>query len=115
MFIGEENGRAGIGFIHHDAKAVATALAAAIAAAITAADAALAIDPLVKNAYVQKGYALFRMAREADDEAREHLLPRAAPAALTRSTQTDSVKPSSPPLMFSAATASTSVAGVPSK
>ncbi|MGY8973980.1 MAG: hypothetical protein ACKVGV_10120 [Sphingomonadales bacterium] len=39
------------------------------AAAITAADAALAIDPLVKNAYVQKGYALFRMAREADDEA----------------------------------------------
>jgi len=39
------------------------------AAAIAAADAALAIDPSVKNAYVQKGYALFRMARDADDEA----------------------------------------------
>ena len=37
-------------------------------AAIAAADAALAIDPAVKNALVQKGYALFRKAADADDE-----------------------------------------------
>ena len=37
------------------------------AEAIAAADAALAIDPARKNALVQKGYALFRMAGEADD------------------------------------------------
>jgi|GEM_PF-155604 len=33
-------------------------------AAIAAADAALALDPTCVNAYVQKGYALFRMAEE---------------------------------------------------
>ncbi|WP_348631908.1 DUF1570 domain-containing protein [Pontixanthobacter sp. CEM42] len=37
------------------------------AAAIAAADAAIAIDPAKGNAYVQKGYALFRMAEDADD------------------------------------------------
>lgn len=36
-------------------------------AAIAAADAALALDPGRANAYVQKGYALFRRAREAED------------------------------------------------
>lgn len=35
--------------------------------AIAAADAAIAIDPAAKNAYVQKGYALFRIAEAADD------------------------------------------------
>lgn len=37
------------------------------AEAIAAADAALAIDPAVKNALVQKGYALFALARDAED------------------------------------------------
>ncbi|WP_284124723.1 DUF1570 domain-containing protein [Parerythrobacter aestuarii] len=36
-------------------------------AAIAAADKAIALDPTVKNAYVQKGYALFRKAEDADD------------------------------------------------
>lgn len=36
--------------------------------AIAAADAAIAIDPTRKNAYVQKGFALFARAAEADDE-----------------------------------------------
>ncbi|MBX7483713.1 DUF1570 domain-containing protein [Qipengyuania qiaonensis] len=36
--------------------------------AIAAADAALAIDPSAKNALVQKGYALFRKAADAEDE-----------------------------------------------
>lgn len=36
-------------------------------AAIAAADAALAIDPGRANAYVQKGFALFRKARDAED------------------------------------------------
>ncbi len=35
--------------------------------AIAAADRAIAIDPSVKNAYVQKGYALFHKAEHADD------------------------------------------------
>jgi Flp pilus assembly protein TadD len=38
-------------------------------AAIAAADAALARDPRRVNAYVQKGFALFRQAGEADDPA----------------------------------------------
>lgn len=38
------------------------------AEAIAAADAALALDPKQVNAYVQKGYALFRQAVEADDQ-----------------------------------------------
>ena len=37
--------------------------------AIAAADKAIAIDPTRTNAYVQKGYALFRQAEEADDYA----------------------------------------------
>lgn len=37
------------------------------AEAIAAADRAIAIDPTVKNAYVQKGLSLFRIAGEADD------------------------------------------------
>ena len=37
-------------------------------AAIAGADAALAIDPSVTNAYVQKGYALFNKAQSADVE-----------------------------------------------
>jgi len=37
------------------------------AEAIAAADRALALDPQKVNAYIQKGYALFRMADEADD------------------------------------------------
>jgi len=39
------------------------------AQAIAAADRAIAMNPLAKNAYVQKGYALFRSARAADDPA----------------------------------------------
>lgn len=37
------------------------------AEAIAAADAAMAIDPARTNPYVQKGFALFRMAQDADD------------------------------------------------
>lgn len=37
--------------------------------AIAAADRAIALDPSVKNAYVQKGYALFRQADDAPDQA----------------------------------------------
>ena len=44
--------------------------------AIAAADAALAIDPGQVNAYVQKGYALFRMAEDADDQAAAYALAR---------------------------------------
>lgn len=47
-------------------------------AAIAAADAALALDPGRANAYVQKGYALFRMALDAEDQDaayREAMVP----------------------------------------
>lgn len=37
-------------------------------AAIAAADRAIAADRMAKNAYVQKGYAMFRIAREAEDK-----------------------------------------------
>ncbi len=37
------------------------------AEAIAAADSAIALDPTIANAYVQKGYAMFRMAEDADD------------------------------------------------
>ena len=40
-------------------------------AAVAAADKALAIDPQQKNAYVQKGYALFRIAEKAAPEDEE--------------------------------------------
>ena len=39
------------------------------AEAIAAADAALALDPAQVNAYVQKGFALFRQAPDAEDKA----------------------------------------------
>jgi len=39
------------------------------AEAIAAADAAIARDPSIANAYIQKGYALFRMADDATDQA----------------------------------------------
>jgi tetratricopeptide (TPR) repeat protein len=39
------------------------------AEAIAAADRAIALDPARTNAYVQKGFALFRLARDADDKA----------------------------------------------
>jgi tetratricopeptide (TPR) repeat protein len=58
---------------HPDDPAVLAALAEAEfdagndAEAIAAADRAIAIDPGTKNALVQKGYALFRQAKEADD------------------------------------------------
>lgn len=60
---------------HPDDPGVLAALAEAEfdagndAEAIAAADAAIARDPARKNAYIQKGYALFRQAREADDQA----------------------------------------------
>ena len=45
--------------------------------AIEAADAALAIDPGQVNAYIQKGYALFRMAPDAPDRAAAYKAARA--------------------------------------
>ena len=41
-------------------------------AAIAAADRALALDPTKVNAYVQKGYAMFRKASKADDEEKAY-------------------------------------------
>ncbi|WP_414900082.1 hypothetical protein ACMT1E_10320 [Sphingomonas flavalba] len=52
--------------------------------AIAAADAALAVDPAQVNAYVQKGYALFRRAESADDRAAAYALARAPFIALNR-------------------------------
>lgn len=40
-------------------------------AAIAAADRAIAIDPATKNALVQKGYALFRKAKDVDEGSRK--------------------------------------------
>ena len=40
-------------------------------AAIAAADAALAIDPSIPNAYIQKGYALFDLAQEAENDEKD--------------------------------------------
>ena len=37
------------------------------AESIAAADRAIALNPSIKNAYVQKGYSLFRLAEDADD------------------------------------------------
>lgn len=59
---------------HPQDSAVLTALAEAEydagndAAAVVAADQAIALDPKKANAYVQKGYALFRMADAAADD-----------------------------------------------
>ncbi len=52
--------------------------------AIAAADAALAIDPKEQNAYIQKGYALFRQASDADDRAAAFKKARAPFIALNR-------------------------------
>ena len=52
--------------------------------AIAAADAALAKDPSQVNAYVQKGYALFRIAAKAPDEAAAYGRARAVFVALNR-------------------------------
>lgn len=52
--------------------------------AIAAADKALAIDPSQVNAYVQKGYALFRMAADADDKAAAYKRARMPFVALNR-------------------------------
>lgn len=52
--------------------------------AIAAAEAALAIDPTVKNALVQKGYALFRKASEAEDRNAAYAAAMAPFSALNR-------------------------------
>lgn len=53
-------------------------------AAIAAADAALAIDATVKNALVQKGYALFAKAADAEDEEAAYQAAMAPFSALNR-------------------------------
>ncbi|WP_380871789.1 hypothetical protein ACFB49_27450 [Sphingomonas sp. DBB INV C78] len=52
--------------------------------AIAAADKALALDPGQVNAYVQKGYALFHMAEDAEDKAAAYKRARAPFIALNR-------------------------------
>lgn len=52
--------------------------------AIAAADAALAIDPKQQNAYIQKGYALFRQAADAADPEVAFKKARAPFMALNR-------------------------------
>jgi hypothetical protein len=52
--------------------------------AIAAADAALALDPSQVNAYVQKGYALFRQAAEAEDRTAAYRAAVAPFVALNR-------------------------------
>ena len=52
--------------------------------AIAAADTALAADPSQVNAYIQKGYALFRMAEDAKDSAGAYRRARAPFIALNR-------------------------------
>ncbi|MET0361433.1 MAG: hypothetical protein ABW048_06740 [Sphingobium sp.] len=52
--------------------------------AIAAADAALAIDPSSVDAYVQKGYALFRIATEAKDPVGAYKAARAPWIALNK-------------------------------
>ena len=70
--------------------AVLTALAEAEfdsghdAEAIAAADAALALDPAQVNAYVQKGYALFRQAQDAEDKVAAYRAAVAPFVALNR-------------------------------
>ncbi len=52
------------------------------ALAITAADKAIATDPKLTNAYVQKGYALMRMAESASDQTKAYRAARAPFLAL---------------------------------
>lgn len=54
------------------------------AEAIAAADRAIAIDPARKNAYVQKGYALFRQADDAKDKDAAYAAAMAPFSALNR-------------------------------
>ena len=54
------------------------------AAAISAADAALAIDPMRRNAYVQKGFAMFRMAGASDNPDADYNAAMAPFSALNR-------------------------------
>ena len=54
------------------------------AEAIAAPDRAIAIDPARKNAYVQKGYALFRQAEGADDQDAAYAAAMAPFSALNR-------------------------------
>lgn len=54
------------------------------AAAIVAADAALALDPATVDAHVQKSYALYRMAAEAEDEVAAYRRAREAFVRLNR-------------------------------
>ncbi len=54
------------------------------AAALAAADAALAIDSATVDAHVQKGYALFRMAAEAEDRDAAYRRARGAFVRLNR-------------------------------
>ena len=53
-------------------------------AAIAAADRAIALDPTQVNAYVQKGYALFRRAEDADDPKAAYAAARQPFIALNR-------------------------------
>ncbi|QYU69180.1 DUF1570 domain-containing protein [Leptolyngbya sp. 15MV] len=52
--------------------------------AITAADRAIALDPSITNAYVQKGFALFRKARDAEDRAAAYAAAMAPFSALNQ-------------------------------
>lgn len=64
-------------------------------AAIAAADRALAIDPATLNAYIQKGYALFKLAGEAGDTNAAYL------DAVAPFTQLNHLEPDHPlPLMY---------------
>src|SRR3546814_1855214 len=64
-------------------------------AAIAAADRSLAIDPASKNAYIQKGYALFKLAGDAEETNAAFL------EAVTPFTQLNRLEPDHPlPLMF---------------
>lgn len=53
-------------------------------AAIAAADAAIALDPTQVNAYVQKGFSLFRKAGDAEDKAKAYRDARAPFLALNK-------------------------------
>ena len=65
------------------------------AAAIAAADRAIAADPATKNAYIQKGYALFRQAEDASDTE------TAFKAALVPFQQLNKLEPDHPlPLIY---------------
>lgn len=64
-------------------------------AAIAAADSAIAIDPSQKNAYLQKGYALFAKAEDADDMAAAYR------AAMKPFSQLNKLEPDHPlPLLY---------------